>query len=275
MPAQLSVSPNQPVVSSAASAAAAAKRNASSQTGYTHVIESGESLYAIARKYDVSTDSLVRANGLASADKIFVGQKIMVPGATGAQTQSAPMQTAAVSAQPRTPVKPAAAVTREEVAQPTPVKTTPAAAEQTPVQTASVAATEAKPAQAAQPAAGNGKFRWPASGKLISDFAASKGTGINIEVPEGTAVRAADAGTVIYVGNAVEGYGNLILIKHENGFVSAYAHLSQASVSKGDAVARGSAIGLAGMTGSVNRPQLHFELRKGATPVDPVPLMAG
>ena len=122
---------------------------------------------------------------------------------------------------------------------------------------------------------GADKFRWPVSGKVTTDFISSKGTGINIDAPEGSAVRAAENGTVIYVGSGVEGYGNLILIRHPNGYVSAYAHLKSTSVSKGDNVSRGDNIGAVGMTGSVSRPQLHFELRQGATPVDPVPLLAG
>ncbi|MDB5562483.1 MAG: peptidoglycan DD-metalloendopeptidase family protein [Hyphomicrobiales bacterium] len=122
---------------------------------------------------------------------------------------------------------------------------------------------------------GADKFRWPVSGKIITDFAASKATGINIAAPDGSPVRAAENGTVIYVGSGVEGYGNLVLIRHANGYVSAYAHLKSMSVAKGDVVNRGDSIGAAGMTGSVSSPQLHFELRKGATPVDPVPLLAG
>jgi murein DD-endopeptidase MepM/ murein hydrolase activator NlpD len=93
-------------------------------------------------------------------------------------------------------------------------------------------------------------------------------------VPEGSSVRAAEAGEVIYVGSAVEGFGNLILIKHANGYVSAYAHLKDINVAKGTQVNRGDSIGTVGMTGAVNRPQLHFELRKGATPVDPTPLLS-
>jgi murein DD-endopeptidase MepM/ murein hydrolase activator NlpD len=112
------------------------------------------------------------------------------------------------------------------------------------------------------------------SGRVLTDFANSKATGINIEAPEGAAIRAAENGQVIYVGNGVEGYGNLILIRHPNGYVSAYAHLKDTKVGKGDVVSRGDQIGTAGMTGSVSRPQLHFELRKGATPVDPIPLLA-
>jgi murein DD-endopeptidase MepM/ murein hydrolase activator NlpD len=121
---------------------------------------------------------------------------------------------------------------------------------------------------------GSDKFRWPVSGRILTDFASSKGTGINIEASEGSPVKAAENGTVIYVGSGVEGYGNLILIRHPNGYVSAYAHLGSMNVTKGANVARGDTIGAAGMTGSVSKPQLHFELRKGATPVDPVPLLA-
>lgn len=229
------------------------------QTGYTHIIESGESLYAIARKYKVGTDSIVQANGLVSADKIVVGQKLIIPGVTGMPQQSAKLDTqktaSVMTQQVETPI--AAPKMQQPVA--APVKT---------------ATAEPAIAPKAAPMAADGKFRWPVSGKVITDFAASRGTGINIDVPEGTAVRASESGTVIYVGNAVEGYGNLILLRHDNGYVSAYAHLSQATVVKGDTVSRGDAIGLAGMTGSVNRPQLHFELRKGATPVDPMPLLA-
>ena len=122
---------------------------------------------------------------------------------------------------------------------------------------------------------GADKFRWPVSGKVIVNFASSKGTGINIAAPEGTPVKAAENGTVIYVGNGVEGYGNLILIRHANGYVSAYADLKDASVQKGAVVGRGDTIGSTGSTGAVTSPQLHFELRKGATPVDPMPLLAG
>ena len=122
---------------------------------------------------------------------------------------------------------------------------------------------------------GADKFRWPLSGKVIVDFAASKGTGINIAAPEGTPVKAAENGTVIYVGSGVEGYGNLILIRHANGYVSAYANLKDMDVQKGAVVSRGDTIGSTGATGAVSSPQLHFELRKGATPVDPVPLLAG
>jgi murein DD-endopeptidase MepM/ murein hydrolase activator NlpD len=243
------------------------------QNAYTHVIESGESLYTIARRYDVTAQAIVQANGFSSPDKIFVGQKLIIPGrpdvlaardkgmalAPHPAQQSA--QGAVTAAQPAhvaiaTPAPKAAA----------PVAAPPVAA---PAQPAPQQMATAEPKMS-----GADKFRWPASGKVIVDFGASKGTGINIEVPEGAAVRAAENGTVIYVGSGVEGYGNLILIRHANGYVSAYAHLKGMAVTKGQNVNRGDNIGQAGMTGSVNRPQLHFELRKGATPVDPLPLLA-
>jgi murein DD-endopeptidase MepM/ murein hydrolase activator NlpD len=246
--------------SNGAAASQPAQTLATPPGGYTHIIESGESLRSIARKYDVAVADIIDSNNISSPDRIFVGQKLVIPGAS----KAAPV--AANDLAPKTASKPAAL--QQLPTKSSPVRTQVASASpaaKAPESTASV-----PKAEAASPS----QFRWPASGKVTIDFAASKGTGINIEVPEGSAIRAAESGTVIYVGNAVEGYGNLILVKHDNGYVSAYAHLSEITVSKGDAVSRGDTIGLAGMTGSVSRPQLHFELRKGATPVDPVPMLA-
>ncbi|MBD8894192.1 M23 family metallopeptidase [Roseibium litorale] len=117
-------------------------------------------------------------------------------------------------------------------------------------------------------------FRWPVRGKVISDFGAKPGgarnDGVNLSVPEGTPVKAADSGTVIYAGNELKGYGNLVLLRHEDGWVTAYAHNSELNVKRGDAVNRGDTIALAGATGSVNQPQVHFEVRKGNKPVDPM-----
>jgi murein DD-endopeptidase MepM/ murein hydrolase activator NlpD len=238
---------------------------------YVHVIESGESLYTIARRYDVTAQSIVQANGFSSPDKIYVGQKIVIPGRPDLLATKGPAKPVAgdgASAAPSVQVASVEPNVGTPIASPALLET------DTPVQQAS-----AKPQPLQQPAvepslSGADKFRWPVSGRIITDFANSKGTGINIEVPEGAAIRAAENGQVIYVGNGVEGYGNLILVRHPNGYVSAYAHLKDTRVNKGDVVNRGDQIGTAGMTGSVSRPQLHFELRKGATPVDPVPLLA-
>ncbi len=118
-----------------------------------------------------------------------------------------------------------------------------------------------------------GLFRWPVRGRVISSFGAKElsGTnnGINIAVPDGTPVKAAEAGTVAYAGDDVKKYGKLVLIKHENGYVSAYAHNGELSVKKGDIVKRGQVVAKSGATGDVASPQLHFQLRKGEQPMDP------
>ncbi len=119
-----------------------------------------------------------------------------------------------------------------------------------------------------------GLFAWPASGPVIVDFATSNGTGISIALADGTPVSASEDGRIIYTGNGVEGYGNLVLIRHPNGYVSAYGHLGSISVQMGNAIARGAQVGTAGSTGSVTEPQLAFELRNGDTPVDPMTLLS-
>jgi murein DD-endopeptidase MepM/ murein hydrolase activator NlpD len=118
------------------------------------------------------------------------------------------------------------------------------------------------------------EFRWPARGRVIQTFTSGGNDGINIALPEGTQVKAAEAGVVAYAGNGLKGYGNLVLIKHPNGFVSAYAHNGEISVKAGDQVTRGQTIAKSGQTGDVPTPQLHFELRKGKTPVDPMGYLA-
>jgi murein DD-endopeptidase MepM/ murein hydrolase activator NlpD len=119
------------------------------------------------------------------------------------------------------------------------------------------------------------EFRWPARGRIIQGFKAGGNDGINISVPAGTSVRAAESGVVVYSGDGLKGYGNLVLIKHPNGFVTAYGNNGELDVKRGDKVSRGQVIAKSGDTGNVNSPQLHFELRKGSTPVDPTGYLAG
>ena len=99
--------------------------------------------------------------------------------------------------------------------------------------------------------------------------------GINVAVPEGTPIKAAEDGVVAYAGNELKGYGNLVLVRHANGFVTAYAHASEMMVKRGETVKRGQVIAKAGQTGNVTAPQLHFEIRKGSTPVDPTQYLTG
>ena len=130
-----------------------------------------------------------------------------------------------------------------------------------------------------QPAGhGSGKFLWPVNGKIVSPFGPKDGgshnDGINIAAPLGTPVRAADSGVVVYAGNELRGYGNLVLIKHASGWITAYAHCEELLVKRGDNVGRGQAIAKVGATGGVSEPQLHFELRRAKHAVDPREFLA-
>ena len=122
-------------------------------------------------------------------------------------------------------------------------------------------------------------FRWPVRGRVIAKFgdkaSGERNDGINLAVPEGTPVKAAENGVVVYAGNELKGYGNLVLVRHEGDWVTAYAHASEITVKRGDKVNRGQIIAKAGQSGNVNSPQLHFEVRKGSKPVDPMQHLAG
>jgi murein DD-endopeptidase MepM/ murein hydrolase activator NlpD len=114
-------------------------------------------------------------------------------------------------------------------------------------------------------------------GKIIERYGTGpNGThndGINIAAKVGEPVRAADAGVVAYAGNELRGYGNLVLIKHSGGYMTAYAHNSQLLVKRGDIVKRGQEIAKAGSTGTVDTPQVHFEIRQGTRAIDPTGLL--
>lgn len=220
-----------------------------------------------------------------------------------ANKRSRPGMAATAQAEPapapvkQAPVRTASAAPEPLVSAPKPVVEQPAkvtayadpqqmkpVAQPVPAQPVAVA-----PAPAAQPEAAkapvqepeqtasiSGDFRWPARGRVIAGFGANGGNeGINIAVPEGTPVKAAEAGTVTYAGSEVKGYGNLVLIRHENGYVSAYAHNGSLNVKRGEQVKRGQVIATSGQTGNVTSPQLHFEIRKGSTPVDPMKHLGG
>jgi murein DD-endopeptidase MepM/ murein hydrolase activator NlpD len=126
---------------------------------------------------------------------------------------------------------------------------------------------------ATPPAAGTGAFLWPVRGHVLATYGTKPdGThndGINIAAPRGTAVQAVEGGVVAYTGNELRGYGNLVLVKHANGWISAYAHCDAILVKRGEKVERGQVIARVGSTGNVNEPQLHFELRRGQHAVDP------
>jgi len=188
------------------------------------------------------------------------------------KSEPAPVKQARVIETKQAPAKPAPApepVKAAKVEKPT-VTEQKKAADPTP--TASLP--PAEPEKTAD-AGGSPEFRWPARGRVIQGFRSNGNDGINIAVPEGTTVKAAEGGVVAYAGSELKGYGNLVLIRHPNGFVSAYAHNGEISVKRGEQVKRGQSIAKSGQSGNVSTPQLHFELRKGSTPVDPTQYLAG
>jgi murein DD-endopeptidase MepM/ murein hydrolase activator NlpD len=123
------------------------------------------------------------------------------------------------------------------------------------------------------------KFRWPVRGQVIAGFGSKingrPNNGINVAVPEDTSIKAAEGGVVVYSGNELKAYGNLLLVRHPNGYVTAYAHAKQLLVKGGDEIKRGQVIAKSGRTGDVDTPQLHFEIRKASTPVDPMQYLSG
>jgi murein DD-endopeptidase MepM/ murein hydrolase activator NlpD len=252
--------------------------------GTLHTVEGGDTLYALGRKYGVSPFSIAEANGLETNQQLALGQKVKIPGSKAVKPKRVEEETVAeVEAAPR-PAKlkqraPLALTEEEQVASED--ADTETAIGETPKKVVA----EAKPKLKEQPIAeapmaspAGLNLRWPLKGKVISGYGNKPGglknEGINISVPEGTSIRAADTGVVAYAGNELKGYGNLVLIRHAGGYVTAYAHAKELLVKRGDKVERGAVIGKAGQTGSVSSPQLHFEVRKGATALDPMKYMS-
>ena len=206
-----------------------------------HVVSRGDTLYSISRQYNANIADLKRINNLSYPYTLAVGQKVILAGSARS-----------LSATANPPPK------RKYTARAAPRKTTsrPARGSYTVVQKRS------------------SKFSWPVRGTNVSKFGTiGKGRandGININAARGTAVKAADAGTVAYAGNELKGFGNLILVRHNDGWITAYAHNDRLLVKKGQKVRRGEKIATVGATGGVNSPQLHFEIRAGKKAVNPV-----
>ena len=253
----------------------------SGSTVSTYKVQPGDSLWIIAKRNGTTVKALRKTNNL-DGNNIRLGQTIIIP--NGAKT--APVQVAAVepstmndaAAPSRLPVSRPKA-TQVAVAQPKPVEVKPAPYTPpkaiNPAKTDTPAPKSPEIVKTVEPSQDSGSgFRWPVRGRIISGFGkkpnGERNDGIDLAVPEGTDVKAAESGVVIYAGNELKSYGNLVLVKHENGWVSAYAHNKELLVKRGDKVQRGQVISKAGRSGGVDTPQVHFELRKGATPVDPM-----
>lgn len=274
-----------PVVNSKAVASAPDGGKWVTDGGTEVTLAKDESVKTLSDRYGVPEEAIRSANGLKANAKPKAGTKLIIPvhvasGVQPTKVKAQQTKTAALAApaQSDTPVDTAKSDVSKADAKKlsqtkTPTKTEPAQAQQAALETPATSA-PTDPANASDATkVSNVGFRWPAKGRIIQTFGDKggvKSTGINISVPEGTPIKAAEAGTVAYAGNEVKGFGNLVMVRHSDGWVSVYANASEIKVKRGDVIKRGQVIALSGQSGDVSAPQLHFELRKGSVPVDPV-----
>lgn len=224
----------------------------------SYTVQEGDTLTAISRKTGVSTAALKSANGMTDG-LIRVGQKLTIP--AGAVVQTASAKPAAIDTAATGSAAPVKSAT-EQVSGYTPPKKAEKVIEDAEQQAA-----------IAPDSTGIGRMRWPVRGRVISGYGANSGgkanDGIDISVPEGTSVKAAENGVVIYAGDGLKEFGNTVLVRHEDGLVTVYGHASELKVTRGEKVKRGQEIARSGMSGSADTPKLHFEVRKNSSPVDP------
>ena len=273
---QLVIPPRQAVAAAPAPAVARPASKpvaAAAASSSVHIVNRGDTLMSIARRNQVPVSELARANHLDQSATLSLGMKLTVPAPKSASAAPAPV--AAAPAQPAAVV--ATPATRMAAAGGPPQSARLASATTNVVEEKPVA--EAAPAKPSEATGALPTFRWPVRGKVITSYGAKtngkSNDGINLAVPEGTPVKAAEDGVVAYSGNELKGYGNLVLVRHSNGYVTAYAHASELLVKRGDTIKRGQIIAKSGQSGEVGSPQLHFEIRKGSSPVDPLQFLNG
>lgn len=241
-----------------------------------YVVQRGDTLYSIALAFGQDYRDLARWNQLDDPARIRVGQTLRVevpveaaagavvatPVAASAPLESRPLDPVVVAA-PSAPAGPLA-----PAATPAPMSAAPVAGNAAPTlgQALPTAPASPGPVVAVAPSLG---WLWPADGKVIELFHETRNKGIDIGAAEGAPVLAANDGQVVYVGNGLRGYGNLLIIKHTDDFVSAYAHNRQIVVKQGEAVRRGQRVAEVGRT-DADLPKLHFEIRRQGKPVDPL-----
>jgi murein DD-endopeptidase MepM/ murein hydrolase activator NlpD len=237
----------------------AAPANAAPTAGSVYTVQAGDTLSAIAQRMGTTTNAIKQANNLGI---IRIGQKLTVPGAS-AQNVAAARLPAQVD-----PIVTGSTPKTEKATDGARINTyTP------PAKAEKVIEENVEQAAAAPDATGIGRMRWPVRGRVVSAFGAQSGgkrnDGLDIAVPEGTSVKAAENGIVIYAGDGLKDFGNTVLVRHEDGLVTVYGHASEIKVSRGETVRRGQEIARSGISGNADTPKLHFEVRKNSTPVDP------
>ncbi|HEY1058829.1 MAG TPA: peptidoglycan DD-metalloendopeptidase family protein [Limnobacter sp.] len=214
--------------------------------GYYTVV-GGDTLYKIALEFGLDWRELARANNITDPNRIFVGQRLKVEGISSAPAVAGAGTTTDSNGVEVTPVAPAGGAKPVEA---------PKVIETTPV-------------EPPKPFAATLGFVWPHPGEVLQGYKAGSSKGLDIAAKVGDPVVAAQAGRVVYSGNALRGYGNLIILKHDNNLLTAYAHNKTLLVKEGDPVTKGQKIAEAGQS-DADRPKLHFEVRKQGKPVDPM-----
>ena len=257
--------------SRAAPSAVVATADAPSTWNGSYQVRSGDSLYKIARQYGVRTSDLQRYNAITDPRRVMPGTVLRVPGGGRPDTYASTETTVSERPAQKTNGNRYAALTNGQTSDAMPVARG--------VRTVAISPTRmTKTVRRSSDDDAVARLRWPVRGKMIAGFGSrADGThndGVNFAVPTGTDVSAADEGVVAYAGSELRSYGNLILLRHDNGWVTAYAHNSRLMVSRGDKVQRGQVIAKSGDSGQVDQPQVHFELRQSSKkPVDPIPYL--
>jgi murein DD-endopeptidase MepM/ murein hydrolase activator NlpD len=231
----------------------AANNGKNDAEGAVYVVKQGDSLAKIAKMHKVGVDALKAANGMTTAN-LKIGQKVTIP------SPDASIKTASIPAESKV----------KDVAESKPKTYTPPVAEKSVDEVQKTADN----GEEAPDATGIGKFRWPVRGAVIAGYGQNvdgiRNAGIDISVPEGTAVKAAENGVVIYAGSGLKDLGNTVLVRHDDGTVTVYGNASSLTVKRGDKVTRGQVIANSGMTGGAKRPKVHFEVRQNAVAVNPM-----
>ena len=260
---RLAVLPQVPRASDkqAGQQANATPAKAAPTAGSVYTVQAGDTLSAIAQRLGTTTNAIKQANNL-DGGIIRIGQKLTVPGVSAQNVTAAKLPAQLDPIVTGTTPKTEKATDGARINTYTP----PARAEK-------VIEESVEQAAAAPDATGIGRMRWPVRGRVVSAFGAQSGgkrnDGLDIAVPEGTSVKAAENGIVIYAGDGLKDFGNTVLVRHEDGLVTVYGHASEIKVSRGETVRRGQEIARSGISGNADTPKLHFEVRKNSTPVDP------
>ncbi|GAB4135336.1 MAG: LysM peptidoglycan-binding domain-containing M23 family metallopeptidase [Rhodothalassiaceae bacterium] len=236
------------------------------------LVRRGDTVYGLARRYNVPLEAMIAVNGLESPYRLAVGQSLSLPAQRRHEVRKGETLYAIAR---RHDIEPETLARANNIAPPYRLAVGQSLAIPNSADTELKVAARSSP-RLPVPRAGDG-FSWPLSGAIVSHFGPKEGglrnDGINIAAPRGALVRAADHGVVAYAGDGLKGFGKLILIRHEGDYVTAYAHNERLLVARGDVVRKGEAIAHVGSTGGVRDPQLHFEVRRGVKPLDPLTVL--